>query len=522
MQIMLLCSLFINLGKPALYYEEPRRALIALEMMYNDNLLVPTELGEYYYKKPPVYNWLLIGSYKIFGGASEFAVRFFSAFSHWLIGLMIFAFSRRWLGQGVALLAACLWWVSIDLYFYFSMFGEIDLFYSAITFAAIMLLYPLGKAKRYALMFGLVYGLHAIGFLTKGLPSIAFAGISTLVYLAMNRKWKMLISWQHFLGIFIFLALTGGYFFAYSQFNSLDGFVRDLWSQSADRTAAGHKIGDFFIHLVKFPLIIFKDLLPGSLMFLFLIPARVRRKVLRDPFLKFCLFMALANLALYWISPGNRSRYIYMLYPFLLIPSAFAFWHFWDRIKWANSALNVAIWILPGAAFIACLSGPWINNFLPAEAIIEWQFDPTILCLVFAGVFGIILLLQGRSSQYRVWFLIFSMICGRLFFDLGVIPIRASTGMHEVNKQNALEIAEITKDKDLHLWQFKNEGWFSLAMTFYIERERKQVLDIVYEANTTDYFIGFDHEFDAYQVQIHKGFNWREFKYYLVTFEAAQ
>ena len=85
--LIFLCGgLFIKLGHQPLYLEEPRRALIALEMIYNDNYIVPTEFGEYYYKKPPVWNWIIIGSYNLFNNYSEYSVRFFSTISFLLMG----------------------------------------------------------------------------------------------------------------------------------------------------------------------------------------------------------------------------------------------------------------------------------------------------------------------------------------------------------------------------------------------------------------------------------------------------
>lgn len=50
--------------------EEPRRGLITLEMMYNENPIVPTQMGEYYYKKPPGFNWAMMIFYKILGSTN--------------------------------------------------------------------------------------------------------------------------------------------------------------------------------------------------------------------------------------------------------------------------------------------------------------------------------------------------------------------------------------------------------------------------------------------------------------------
>ena len=39
--------------------DEAIRSLVALEMKLSGNLITPTLHGEYYYNKPPLYNWIL-------------------------------------------------------------------------------------------------------------------------------------------------------------------------------------------------------------------------------------------------------------------------------------------------------------------------------------------------------------------------------------------------------------------------------------------------------------------------------
>lgn len=481
-------------------------------MDYQDNLLVPTELGEYYYKKPPLYNWLLIGSYRIFGEASEFAVRFFGALSHWLIGILILLFARKEIGFEKAFLAACFWWVSVDLFFYFSMFGEIDLVYSLITFSAMMLLFRFGERKEFLSMFLLAYGLHALGFLTKGLPSIVFAGITTFAYLLSSRQWKLLWSWQHFAGMAFFLAITGSYFYAYSMHNSPYGFVEDLWSQSADRTATQYGIGTFLLHLLKFPAISIKDILPGSLFLPILFLKPVRQAIWKNNFLRFCLLAFGLNIIIYWISPGTRSRYVYMLYPFLLILISWTMWQYFER--WKSFVKPIAI----AFAVILALAGGTLTyisftnaSFIPKGAI--------VINLIMAGCIFLLAFSIVKWRQQFLWLLLAAMLVSRLWFDLTILRIRANEGLHAEVKENAMKIAEITKGETLHLYQFKNEGWFSLAMAFYLTREQHQVLDLEYEANCEDYFIGFDHEFAGKEVTVHYEFDWRDFHYYLVTFE---
>ena len=40
-------------------WEEPRRCLVAMEMIASGDYIVPTVMGETYLKKPPLYNWLI-------------------------------------------------------------------------------------------------------------------------------------------------------------------------------------------------------------------------------------------------------------------------------------------------------------------------------------------------------------------------------------------------------------------------------------------------------------------------------
>ena len=130
MLVLLLCALFVNLGIYPLYLEEPRRGLIALEMMFQDNLWVPTQTGDLYYRKPPFYNWLIILSYQIFGGYSEFATRLVSVLSALVTGVVIYRFFKFRLGKRLAVYAALSYVTCVDILFYFSMIDRFILCFS--------------------------------------------------------------------------------------------------------------------------------------------------------------------------------------------------------------------------------------------------------------------------------------------------------------------------------------------------------------------------------------------------------
>jgi len=79
--VLLLPALFINLGMLPLIADEATRGLVAFEMGQSGNLIIPTINGEYYFNKPPLYNWILLGFFDLFDQYSEFILRLPSVIS---------------------------------------------------------------------------------------------------------------------------------------------------------------------------------------------------------------------------------------------------------------------------------------------------------------------------------------------------------------------------------------------------------------------------------------------------------
>ena len=65
-----------NYGKMQMIDDEGIRALVAVEMMNSGEYLTPTLGGDLYLKKPPLFNWFIVGSYKLFGEVNEWSLRF--------------------------------------------------------------------------------------------------------------------------------------------------------------------------------------------------------------------------------------------------------------------------------------------------------------------------------------------------------------------------------------------------------------------------------------------------------------
>lgn len=317
--LLFLVAIFLFRGTYPLYYEEPRRALIALEFLLSNNWLQPTLFGEDYFRKPPLYNWFLAVVFKILG-TGNFQVRLISGISLLALGVEIFLFFKHFFGKRIALYSAIIFCCSADLLFFYSRLAEMDLFYAALIFPLIVMPYFfLVKNENwlYYLAPPLVGGLS---LLAKGFPAIAFCGISMLFAPVLLKRWSRLFDWRILLSVLCFISLPLLYYSAYFKTITPDLWWQTMINESAGRTLTGEGIWPYLSHMLSFPLINLKDLLPFSLLLLLF-----RKSILQKPHLKAFLLLFLSQYLLYWLSPGARSRYVYMLYPFAALLLAYLY-----------------------------------------------------------------------------------------------------------------------------------------------------------------------------------------------------
>jgi 4-amino-4-deoxy-L-arabinose transferase-like glycosyltransferase len=227
--VLFIFSLLYKLGAPQLKFEEPRRTIVALEMIRSGDYIHPTIYGEDYYKKPPVFNWLIASSYLITGVYTGFSAKIVTVFFYLIFMYLTYLMGSKYVSRNFGGLAALLVGVSSDMYFSFSDRAEIDIFYSTITLASIYLIFYFGEKKSYWPMYLLLYLLSAVGFLTKGIPSLLFPVISVSVYFFYNKKLKKIFHPAHFIAIFLFVFIIATYGWLYADGGDLNTFVNVLF-----------------------------------------------------------------------------------------------------------------------------------------------------------------------------------------------------------------------------------------------------------------------------------------------------
>lgn len=510
-------SLFINVSVNPLFLEEPRRAMVALEMYLQDNLFVPTLYGEFYYRKPPFFNWVILGSMQLFSEHPEFACRAVSILSFLGIGLISYRVCKTYYSEQLGQQAALLFLASVHLLFYGSMFAEIDLFYSLITCGSILGLFVFYQKQNQWLYFLSIYTLSAIGLLTKGAPSAVFLGVSLVAHFALVRNWKWFFSWQHLSSILLFGGILVSFILAYDSHNPIENLVAAVWKQSTDQTVVNHGFGKAIIHFLYYPFEVMFDLLPVSLFFPFLFISGVAKKLWKNELLRFITVLFLANILVYWISPGTRARYVYMLYPMAVIIGSWLFLEAGKQFLWVEKSIRGLNLFIAALCIIAVAVLP----------VVAGQFGITPLPLFIALLSIVSLLLVAfisykRKFSTQMWMLVALLIFGRFQFDLLVLPARAAQGEHLDYRVHGEAIAQLTKDKNLWLYKYDtvgDEASLKFGHGFYIEWNRKEVLRSIDCKNCEDVFLTQDFEVENQDFELLYEFNRREDRWLLIQFK---
>jgi 4-amino-4-deoxy-L-arabinose transferase-like glycosyltransferase len=479
-------GMLLLLGKAPLYLEEPRRAIIAMEMACSGNYWAPTLFGEWYYNKPPVFNWLLLvfeGLGRMLGDSPfhEFWLRLPTVGSVLAIAGLIYWAGQKAVHRLFGARAALLFLTSGGILLFFSILAEIDLFYALLVFAGMLSTWHFGRQQAYFALFLSAYTFCALGLLTKGLPSLPFTAITLLVYFADQRRIAKLFSLAHILGILLLGVLAGAYIFEYSRHHSPEYLLRNLVGESLRRTPAHTPLLSLPRHIIFFPLNILADMLPGALAGLLLLRRDVRNVLLeRHPFIRFCTLMLLANLLLYWISPGTRIRYVYPLFPFISILLAWAWELRAEAPVWANAWMQRII----GGMFV--VAGILAFTLIFFE---DLHFLPYLapLAVGSAMAFWILWWIRRRNPGYSLALLFVAMALGRLLFDLIVLPQRAHISGAQRDKDLAAQIYRLTGDRPLYL--YGEDKVVSYSTCFYLNQQRKRPVVLQDQLQEGQYYL---------------------------------
>ncbi len=424
--------------------EEPRRSIIAIEMLWSGDFAIPHIYEEIYYNKPPLYNWLIAASMYLFG-TGEWAARLPGSLSFLLTAFILFKIASRHLSHKVSLFVAFAYITSIDLLFYGSVHtAEIDIFYSLITVLQVYAIFHYKESGEYLKLFIVSYLLAAVGVLTKGIPSIAFQGLTLLGYFIATKSFGKLFSWKHVVGGLSFLVVVVGYLYYFSLYEDVWAMLSQQFQEASQRSANDTSIIDLIKNLFLFVVFIIQKLLPWSILGLFFFYKSARKQVLENKLLYFSLIFIAANILIYWTAQDLRTRYIYMFFPFFLILISAGI----DKVNWEDKMptriLQFFLFLI-----VVCPLGLLALPFIIKDSSILTIV--TVILITAALAFNSYVSIKNRSSDQIIWSLIIALLLVRLAFNAVVMPNMTELSKRMHYRKTISELVEHSNGKEIQL-----------------------------------------------------------------------
>lgn len=466
--ILLLISLVSHLNTLGLRGEEPRRALVGIETYVNNNYVVPHILGETYYNKPPMYNWLLALFFFIFQSVSEWVVRLPGILSFLGTGGLIYFFTKKYIGKKEGLLAAAFYFTSIELLFVGTInTAEIDFFYALIVSLQAFVIFHFAHKEKYKTMYLLSYALTFVGLMTKGLPSLVFQASTLLVLFIYLKKWRILFSWKHVLSIFLFFGTIGFYFLLFNQEDNLQNLIVNQVFQSSDKSFNNSSPLAVVQFVLQFPVIFLRIMLPWSLLLILLFIKQIRNQITGNILIQFSILFILANIPIYWLSPAIRPRYLYMFFPFAAIITATIFLHIRNQEtikKW----LNGFGYALIAASFLTI----WVFPFV--KKVSQYTVHLTLINISFTAFFVILFFIYYKYKNLKIHTLITLLILGRIWINLTIFPYFHETSKVKDYYIHTDKMAQITNNEPI-IWTGS-----SINLKPSIKLFGKQLIEVFY------------------------------------------
>ncbi len=458
-------AFLINLGLQSFIEDESIRALVSLEMQYSGNYITPTLNGSYYYYKPPLYNWIIVAFYSLFGVANEWTARIPTVLFSFLMTWFIYKFNRIYLDKKTSVYIAFAFLTCGRILFWDSFLGLIDICFSLVMYALMVLIYHWGTRQQWAKMYLFAYLMTTTGYMLKGFPSFIFLGMSLLAFFFISKQWKRILHPTNFIGFGLMCGLIGFYYFLYNGIHDASESFAPLLDQSTRRTVVTHKVLDAIKHFFTYPFENLYHFLPWSLLSILFFRKDLLELIKRNQYVSYISLAFIANILVYWISVEVYARYVLMLAPMIFTVHFYLYkneigLNSW-RTKGLSVLLKVVVLILPLATVFMAFN-PGVDHISNGMIYLVIIF---LLQLLFAFIYFV-------NVENRVMILVIMCLIIRLGFDLIIFPDRYQRDFATYTKEEATSIGEKYKGKQLELYK---SGKIDYTSSFYLAKARGEI-----------------------------------------------
>jgi 4-amino-4-deoxy-L-arabinose transferase-like glycosyltransferase len=217
--LLTILTIFVNLGSmPLLDPDEPVYAETPKEMILYNDFTSPQIYGEYWYDKPPMYYWLVAGTFKLFG-INEFSARFPSALLAVICVAVVYLSVSKLFTERVGIASGLVLATSIE-YFYVGKAAVTDI---TLTFFLTASLLSFLQKKYY-----LFYIFAALATLTKGPIGFLLPGAIIFIWMVLTHRFSELKNMKIPIGIIIWAMITLPWYWTMYQIHGsafVDGFI---------------------------------------------------------------------------------------------------------------------------------------------------------------------------------------------------------------------------------------------------------------------------------------------------------
>src|SRR5205809_3084558 len=195
------------LGSIAIKGGEGRRILPAIGMLKSGNYIVPEVGGNPYFRKPPLVNWLVAASFRIFGVRNEWTARLPSAVAVLAVAIAFVTVARASLGPKGSIIAALIWMTNVGMIEKGRLI-EIEALYVSLSGLAIIVWLSFWNRKKSQWLVGIPAAIFlGLGMLAKGPTLLVFFYGIVLAVLWWTKNWQLLFQPAHFVALGIMFAI---------------------------------------------------------------------------------------------------------------------------------------------------------------------------------------------------------------------------------------------------------------------------------------------------------------------------
>ena len=218
------------LGSLEIKGEEGRRILPAVRMLESGDYIVPRVGSEPYLRKPPLINWLVAASFKVFGQRDEWTARLPSALCMLAVAILFATVARPGLGASGSTIAAIVWLTNFGLIEKGRLI-EIEALYVSLFAIAFICWLTWWEQKRSPWLTWIVpWVFLGLGWLAKGPTHLFFFYAIMLAVLWLTRELRTIWNVPHFIGLIIMMGIFAVWAVPFAEMTG-GAHIAHVWSR---------------------------------------------------------------------------------------------------------------------------------------------------------------------------------------------------------------------------------------------------------------------------------------------------